>query len=631
MMRALAVPLMSLALALPAGAGDFFDAENEIEVEGASQMAAPDTPFAPREGASEAAFLPVERAFSYQAWRDGDTLSVGFDSADDYYLYRQSFALAAADPAIALSDVRIPRGEARRDEFLGDVEVFHGPVVLRATLERPPDGNEPVPLQIQFQGCAEAGLCYAPETRTIEALPGETPARFAAATGTVERDSESTATAGATDNGAAVSQGAAFSLPGQSQPLLMVGLLFLAGLGLVFTPCVLPMLPIVTSIVVGQHARRPRALALSGAYVLGMSLTYAALGLAMGLFGASLNLQARLQSPWVLVPFAALFLLLALWLLEAIQLPAGGRIRQRITGAQARLQRAGVPGAALAGSLSTLVVSPCISAPLAGVLAYLSAGASPALGALALFALGLGMGTPLMLIATLGAGWLPRSGVWLERVRQLFAVIMVALAIWLVERLLAPPLALLLWGLLALVTAVGAGALEGARTTLGARIRQGLALSLLIWGVLCLIGAALGGTSPQAPLAPLSASESGSQAPLEMPTVTDAQGLDAFIASARRPVMVEVYADWCVSCLRFEREVLSDPGIRERLAAFATVRLDVTANRPASRTLLDRLGLFGPPALLFYRNGEEVAAARHAGEIDRRETRALLDSVLERG
>ncbi|WP_457808182.1 protein-disulfide reductase DsbD [Kushneria sp. EE4] len=627
----LIVTLLGVALSATAPASNFFSpSDDNAAVEGSSRVEGSSTSEMPWQTSSADAtgngdFLPVDQAFTYRAWREGNTIKVGFASADAYYLYRHRFGLHIEREDIALESVEIPRGEAIHDEFLGDVEVFHHPLVITATLTGSVSNDASIPLRVDFQGCAEAGLCYSPETRHLQAAPGNTPERFIDA-----QMPGDPVPAGPSHNTGSFDEPAATALPGQSSPAIMMGIFLLAGLGLAFTPCVLPMLPIVTTLVVGQNANRGRALALSSIYVAGMALTYAALGTLMGLFGASLNLQARLQSPWVLIPFAGLFLVFALWLLDVWQFSPGTRFQQRINAWQDRLRRAGLPGAALAGALSTLIVSPCISAPLAGVLVYLSAGAAPLTGTLALLALGLGMGLPLILVATLGAGWLPRSGPWMEGIRGLFAVALAGVALWLLERLLPTTLSLALWGGLAVLTGIGMGALSRSGQTLWSRLRQALALIVMLWGVLCLIGAAMGHDDPWAPLADGgAASTDRSNTSLDMTTVTSRQALDRLVDNAERPVMVDVYADWCISCRRFERDVLHDPDIREQLQGLELVRLDVTDNDAQARALLKRYNLFGPPALLFFGNGQEMRAQRTQGEITRSQMRDLLKHVME--
>ncbi|MCE3027476.1 protein-disulfide reductase DsbD [Salinicola sp. DM10] len=422
------------------------------------------------------------------------------------------------------------------------------------------------------------------------------------------------------------------TLLGQGLGLGTLALFFLAGVGLTFTPCVLPMLPILTAIIVGQNASRRRALGLSLSYVAGMAATFTLLGTLMGLFGASLNLQARLQSAWVLVPLALLFAAFAAALFGAFELRLPSRLRQGADAWQQRLQRSGPLGLAAAGALSVLVVSPCVSAPLAGALVFISTTGDVLGGALALLALGLGMGLPLVVAGTFGARLLPRAGAWMNGVKALFGVLLLSLAIWLLARLLPGPVTLLLWALLALACALALGALD-LRTPPGwPRLRQAAGWLLLVWGVALAWGAAQGGGDPLRPLASGAGSPTpGSSAAAQFTTVTNNAQLQAALDAAQRdgrPVMLDVSADWCIACQVMEHQVFPAPAVAERLAGFTLIRADVSADSAASRALLSHYGLFGPPALLFFDGGGERRAARIQGEIDAVALAAHLDALL---
>ncbi|MDH4573647.1 thiol:disulfide interchange protein [Salinicola acroporae] len=415
--------------------------------------------------------------------------------------------------------------------------------------------------------------------------------------------------------------------------LSALGLFFLAGLGLTFTPCVLPMLPILTAIIVGQNARRGRALALSASYVAGMAVTFTLLGTLMGIFGASLNLQARLQSGWVLIPFALLFALFAIAMFGAFDLRLPSAIGQRVDAWQNRLQRSGPAGLAAAGALSVLVVSPCVSAPLAGALVFISTTGETLGGALALLALALGMGAPLILVGTFGGQWLPRTGAWMQGVKAVFGVMLLGVAIWLIERLLPGPVGLLLWGALTLGCALALGALDMRATAGWPRARQAAGWALLVWGTAMIWGAAQGGGDPLQPLAGTDAQAADKVARPAFQTVDDLDRLEAALASARaagRPVMVDVSADWCISCKVMEQRVFPASPVADRLADFMLIRADVTRNVAASRDLLDHYGLFGPPGLLFFAGGKELRDARIQGEIDAPALASHLEAVQQR-
>ncbi len=575
-------------------------------------------------------FLPVLEAFQPTAWHDGDTLYIGIDIAEEYYLYRHQLAVASQTEGTGLGEPSIPEGSFTNDEFMGDVYVFRDQLVFDVPLDAPFAG--PLNVELTFQGCADAGLCYPPERISLQASETEPPARFANG----ERDS-----GGASDTSAASSPGdfsgsqsedSRFSaLISKASLPLALGLFFIAGLGLTFTPCVLPMVPILSSIVVGQNPTRPRAFLLSLSYVLGMAVTYALVGVLMGLFGAGLNLQARLQSAPVLITFAVLFTLFALAMFGAFNLSMSPRIASRVDAWQARAQRSGPAGLAVAGALSVLVVSPCVTAPLAGALVFISSTGDAAMGGAVLFALGLGMGVPLLLVGTFGATLLPRTGAWMNGVKIAFGLLMLGVAIWMIERLVAAPIALLLWAALAIGTALALGALSFNQPQGWPRARQTLGILLLAWGVLLVIGAAQGGSNPLRPLAATS-SESG-EAPMETLNFVEVDNLTALesaIAQAnsnQQPAFVHFTADWCISCKLLERDVYPDPRVSAALEGYTLIAADVTRTDPQSRALLDRFSLFGPPSLLFFSQGEEIREARIQGEVTADQLQEHLDAV----
>lgn len=364
------------------------------------------------------------------------------------------------------------------------------------------------------------------------------------------------------------------------------------------------MVPILSSIIVGQKPTRPRAFVLSASYVLGMASTYALVGVLMGLFGAGLNLQAHLQSAPVLVTFAVLFTLFALAMFGAFDLRVSPRLAAKIDGWQARAQQSGPAGLALAGALSVLVVSPCVTAPLAGALVFISSTGNAAMGGAVLFALGLGMGVPLLLVGTFGATLLPRSGAWMNGVKIAFGLLLLGVAIWMVERLVPPSMALLLWAALAIGSALMLGALNMNQPQGWPKARQTLGLMLLAWGIALVIGAAQGGSNPLRPLtASSSSTDSGTpQATLAFQQVDELSALETALseaASAQQPAFVNFTADWCISCKLMERDVFPDSNVIAALNDFRLIEVDVTKTDAQSRELLNRFNLFGPPSLLF--------------------------------
>ncbi|MGP5307307.1 protein-disulfide reductase DsbD [Vreelandella alkaliphila] len=575
-------------------------------------------------------FLPVLEAFQPTAWHDGSAIYIGIDIADDYYLYRHQFSVSSKTDAVSLDEPLLPQGTFTTDEFMGDVYVFRDILVFETPFS--PSYSGPIDIELTFQGCADAGLCYPPETISLEALESSPPSAFAdwdvadqALSGTEGSDdqqiSQTAGTNSSTEFSAPQSEDSRFSaLLGSASLPLALGLFFIAGLGLTFTPCVLPMVPILSSIIVGQKPTRPRAFVLSASYVLGMASTYALVGVLMGLFGAGLNLQAHLQSAPVLITFAVLFTLFALAMFGAFDLRVSPRLASKIDGWQARAQQSGPAGLALAGALSVLVVSPCVTAPLAGALVFISSTGNAAMGGAVLFALGLGMGVPLLLVGTFGATLLPRSGAWMNGVKIAFGLLLLGVAIWMVERLVPPSIALLLWAALAIGSALMLGALNMNQPQGWPKARQTLGLMLLAWGIALVIGAAQGGSNPLRPLTVSSYStDSGTpQATLAFQQVDELSALETALSEAARaqqPAFVNFTADWCISCKLMERDVFPDPNVVAALNDFRLIEVDVTNTDAQSRELLNRFNLFGPPSLLFFSQGEEVRDARIQGEI----------------
>ena len=543
-------------------------------------------------------FLPVHEAFRVglvDARRD--RIELQFDIAPEYYLYRHRLAFELVDGDGRISEINLPAGKAISDEFFGDVEVYY--TSLNVQLDITPGTTPPRQVRIDYQGCADAGLCYPPETHILD-LPG----------------------AGSTASTAPAASDQSSRHPSLWWSLL---LLFAAGLALTFTPCVLPMVPILTGMVLGRsNIDRTRAFILSLSYVLGMALTFALVGALIGLFGAALNIQARLQSPWVLGSFAVFFVLFALAMFDVFNLRLPAFIREPAEKLGSRTRGGSIPGAAAMGVLSSLVVSPCISAPLAGALVYISATGDALGGALQLFALAIGMGVPLIIVAMFGSTLLPRSGPWMNSVKQAFAFGLLAVAIWLLERVIPGPVSLALWSALAAGAAVQLGLFERQPRQGPGRVAQTAALLLAIYASAALFGALAGGADPLRPLQGISTG--GSMAVTDSADyfhkTTDPSVLRQQLADARnqgQPAIVELSADWCISCKIMERDIINQPSVRSAgLDDLVRLQLDVTDNSPAQREWMMEQQLFGPPAFLFFDpTGEEIADLRIQGEVTR--------------
>jgi thiol:disulfide interchange protein DsbD len=577
-------------------------------------------------------FLPVDEAFAMSAEVGPDgAILVRWDIADGYYLYRHRFTFEAREPAgggaiAVLGAPEIPPGKAKVDEYFGEVEVYYG----RATARLPVQGGATVEVGIGYQGCADLGLCYPPETRWVTlTMPGAPGAISGGDAGSAPGSPAATVQ---------TEERALAGLLAEGSLLTALLLFFVAGVGLTFTPCVLPMVPILSSIIVGDSEKltRSRGITLSLAYVLGMAFTYAIIGTLMGMFGASLNMQAALQSPPVLEGFALVFAALSLSMFGLYELRLPASWQSAIDAVGSRTGGGKHLSVAVMGSLSSLVVSPCVSAPLAGALIYLSATGDAVLGGGALLALGLGMGVPLLLIGASGGHMLPRAGEWMNAVKILFGVLLLAVAVWLLERVVPGPVNLALWAALA----IGAGGYLGLRAWSPRGMVSGAvrAAGLLgvVYGALLLVGAAGGGNDPLRPLAGLTAWDPAHQPgeALEWQPVDDVAGLRAAVLAASRegkPVMLDLYADWCISCKVLERSVFPKPEVAARLSRFNLLRADVTANDDHHKALLDELGVFGPPSMVFFaEDGRKLAEVTVQGEIGADALAAHLGAVLER-
>ena len=528
---------------------------------------------------NSADFLPVREAFQLSLVDSTpQSIKLRFVATEGYYLYRHRFQFRAEPADVSLGAAQLPKGEQKHDEYFGDVEVYHG--ILE--VEVPRTDQRAFTLVVTYQGCADKGLCYPPETERL-GIEGDT---------------------GATRWG-----------------WRELALFFLAGVGLTFTPCVLPMLPILSGVVLRGKVGGIRGFNLSLAYVLPMAICFALLGALMGMFGAQLNLQARLQSAWVLVPFATFFALFALAMFGVFELKLPHAISSRLDRIAGRTEGGSLWGAAVLGVVSSLLVSPCVSAPLAGALLYISASGDALGGGLKLFMLGLGMGAPLVLVATGGAAWLPKSGPWLIYVKNAIGVLLLGLAIGLLSRVLPGQITLLLIGLLAGGVGLFMGALEFVYKPPRKRLGQLLGMFLLFYALACWYGAFSGQTDPLNPIGQprLVTNTEQAQGSSAWQTISTPAELDRVLAQAKAsgiPLLLDWYADWCISCKVIEHQVLNDATVMERLKGYRLIRFDITESNAEQRALLDRYKLFGPPALMFFgKDGTEQADVRVIGEI----------------
>ena len=534
---------------------------------------------------AEETFLPPEQAFRFSAqMHDAATVAVTYDIAEGYYMYRERFAFRATGATVGAP--QIPAGKVKFDEtFQKNVETYRHTITILV----PVTANGAFTLTATGQGCSDKGLCYAPM---------DSPVRLSATTGASTPSAATPAPASPT--------GAIAQVLGGGKLLAIIPAFLLLGLGLAFTPCVLPMVPILSSIIVGEGAgvRRARGLVLSLAYSFGMAIVYTALGVAAGLAGEGLS--AALQNPWVLGTFGLLIVAMALSMFGFYQLQLPGALQSRLADASGRRSSGKLAGVFAMGAISALIVGPCVAAPLAGALVYISQTRDVFLGGAALFAMAIGMSIPLLLVGVSAGSLLPRAGRWMESVKQFFGVLMLAMAIWLVSPVLPPVVQMLLWS--ALLIGYGVFLMRGPRRVLP--LAAGLAFVAL--GVVELAGVSTGGRDALAPLAHLSSNPQHGLRFTRIKTVAD---LDAALAAnAGKPALLDFYADWCVSCKEMEKLTFVDARVKTRLADTLLLQVDVTANDADDKAMLKRFGLFGPPGIiLFDRAGKEIADSRVIG------------------
>lgn len=545
------------------------------------------------------AFLDPEQAFVVTIDTPAADRAVArWQIAEGYYLYRDKFAFALHDAeGVTLGSYSAPPGVEKVDESFGRSEVYYEQVSFELPLTRNTANAQPVTLEVRYQGCADAGLCYPPITKNLPVnLPAAGSAVTAANTPALQ-----------TGSGGFVSEQDRYAQSLQGGDRLATLLSFFGvGILLAFTPCVFPMLPILSTLIVGQGATvtTRRAFSLSLAYVLAMAVTYTIAGILAGLFGA--NLQATFQNPWIIGSFSALFVVLALGMFGFYNLQMPTSWQTKLSELSNRQKGGTLVGAAVMGLLSALIVGPCVAAPLAGALIYIGQTGDAVLGGFALFAMSMGMGLPLLAVGTSAGKWLPKISGWMNTIKAIFGVLLLALAIWMLERIIPPQLGLVLWGVLLIVSAVYMGAFDRLLpdATGWRKLWKGSGLVLMLYGALLLVGAASGGNDVLQPLRGVSfASSSGTNDAhgLSFTRIKGPDGLNAALAGANgKTVMLDFYADWCVSCKEMERNTFSDAKVQAALADTLLLQADVTANDRQDQALLKQFGLFGPPGIVFF-------------------------------
>jgi thiol:disulfide interchange protein DsbD len=559
--------------------------------------------------------LEPEKAFRLSARAlDPTAVEVQFRIADGYYMYRDKFRFAVAGSDAKLGEPQFPPGQRKKDEFFGEVETYRKQVAVKV----PVTGNaEKLQLEVTSQGCADVGVCYPPQVQKVEVrLAGLS---LGAGGPLAAAPPASTPQFGGREvrgEPAIVSDESRFEQALASGGfLLTLAIFFGAGILLTFTPCVLPMVPILSGIIVGENraVAKAHAFALSVTYVLGMAVTYAAIGVAAALSGAFIS--AALQNAWVLAAFAAIFVVLALSMFGFYDLQLPSALHSKAHAASAKLRGGELGAVALMGMLSAAIVSPCVAAPLAGALLYISQTRDALLGGAALFSLALGMGVPLVIVGTTEGALLPKSARAMAAVKKFFGWLLLGVAIWIVSPVIPVTAQMLAWAALLIVGAVYLHALDPLPHDASgyARLWKGVGVIALVAGSALVIGALSGARDP---LQPLAGWRTGSApaAEVRFERVRSLGELEARLKTASRPVMLDFYADWCVSCKEMERFTFADDKVRAELAGMTLLQVDVTANSAADQALLKRFRLFGPPGIIFFdASGREIPGLRVIG------------------
>ncbi|MEI6542007.1 MAG: protein-disulfide reductase DsbD [Methylococcales bacterium] len=528
--------------------------------------------------------LSAEQAFHFTAKvKKADNLLLSWDIANGYYLYRHKIKFVSLTPGIKLKDPLFPEGLSKQDHFFGKVEIFRDHLEVELPVQREDSKTNKLTLEVHFQGCADVGVCYMPVQQTIS----------------LDLSDESFDWWGMSSDAAPLApfiseqDSIATSLAGRS--LWLITLSFLGfGLLLAFTPCVFPMIPILSAIIAGQGSRLTtrRAFMLSLVYVLASAVTYTIFGILAGLFGS--NLQAFFQEPWVIILFSGIFVLLACSMFGAFHLQMPSFIQTRIVILSTRQQRGNLLGAAMMGMLSALAIGPCVTAPLAGALIYIGQTGDAMIGGLALFSLGLGMGIPLLIIGTSAGKWLPKAGVWMNVTKAIFGVGLLAVAVWLLSRILPLMVTQLLWTALLIIPLMYLG---------WKKLWKGMGVIALTYAVLLLVGIATHQQRDALQLLCVAAIACDEPSTLPFQKVSSTAELKEVLAKAHaqgRWVMLDFYADWCASCKEMALYTFSDPKVRDALAPVVLVQADVTKNLQVDQALLKQFNLIGPPALLFF-------------------------------
>ncbi len=555
--------------------------------------------------------LPPEQAFQFFAVvKDPSTIHVSWEIAKEYYLYREKFKLElVGSNDNKLGAFEIPHGTPKEDEAFGRVEVFHNELSFDIPIIHKSRGAETITLQASYQGCADRGVCYPPMVKKIDL-------QFPAFQNSVQAlDNESKSSLSEQDQ---IVQ----SLHRDSFLMTLVSF-FGFGLLLSMTPCIFPMIPILSGIIVGHGNRisTSRAFFLSLSYVVASAFTYTLFGVLAALFGS--NLQTTFQQPWIITLFSVIFILLSFSMFGFYELELPNSLKTKLHNSSIKHRDGSLWGAAIMGALSSLIVGPCVAAPLAGALVFIGQSGSALLGGSALFTMGIGMGVPLLLLGASAGKYLPKAGVWLYSIKAVFGVVMLGVAIWMLSRILSPTIPILLWSMLLMLSAIYLRAIEPLPENSSGwrKLSKGLGLMMLAYGLLLLIGFSMGNSNPLKPLQGFNYdNRQVTQEGLIFERVVSLSALEVKLEQAHanhQKVMLDFYADWCISCKEMEAYTFADPKVKQALAGFVLLQADVTENSEDDKALLTKFKIIGPPAILFFgKNKLEDTAHRVIGYQD---------------
>ena len=567
-------------------------------------------------GGGSSEFPPPEEVFFPDVFPvDGNTVEIGIRVEPGFYVYRHRITAKSLSPNARAGQLDLPKGKLKYDEFFGESEVFYDEVIGRLTIARATPEAMELELEVGYQGCAESGLCYLPQTRVMTVSLPEA---------VVVSDLEAAATpTGGVPTAPVSEQSRIAEIISGSPVWFVVAAMFGFGLLLAFTPCVLPMIPILTAIIAGEgdDVTPGRGFSLALSYVMGMAIAYTAAGVVAVAAGA--QVQAAFNQPWVLSVFAALFVALALAMFGVFDLQMPSSLQSRLAAISSNQKSGTVIGAFVMGALSSLIVTACVAPALVAALAVMSQSGDYFRGGLALFAMSLGMGAPLLLVGAAQGKFLPKSGPWMIAVKGAFGFMMLGLAIWMLSRFLPPTVIMAMWAVLVFMVGVFMGGLTTltSESTVPQKLGKGFGGLAIIYGILLVIGAATGGTNPLQPLASVdlggatggAAVTSHDELPFKrIKTVADLDREIAAAAKQGKTVMLDFYADWCISCKEMEAWTFTDRQVQAALSNTAWLQADVTANDAEDKALLDRFGVFGPPTIIFFgtdgqqRHGYEV-------------------------